>query len=192
MKLKYYLRGLGIGIFITTIILSISFKGRKESLTDEEIIQRAQELGMVQQEETEDSKEIVKKADVETSENQEDKKNVKQPMNKDQEDKIQEDKDQEDKEQSKEESKPEDSEQAEEEVESASTKKREMVQIDIVGGMSSDAIAQALFNAQLVDDAITFNHFLIENNYDKNLLVGSFAVPKEATYEEIAKILTTK
>ena len=51
MKLKYYLRGLGIGIIVTTVILMISFSGRSESLTDDEIIARAKQLGMVMPEE---------------------------------------------------------------------------------------------------------------------------------------------
>ncbi|MBP3488265.1 MAG: hypothetical protein J6K53_07705 [Roseburia sp.] len=47
MKLKYYLRGLGIGIIVTTIILMISFSGRTEEMSDEEVIARASQLGMV-------------------------------------------------------------------------------------------------------------------------------------------------
>lgn len=53
MKIKYYLRGLGIGIILTTIILSIGSK--KEALSDTEIISQARELGMVMKEETEDN-----------------------------------------------------------------------------------------------------------------------------------------
>ena len=48
MKLKYYLRGIGIGMIVTTIILMIAFAVHKEQpLTDEEIRMRATELGMV-------------------------------------------------------------------------------------------------------------------------------------------------
>ena len=47
MKLKYYLRGLGIGIIVTTLILMIAGAGQKEELTDAQIIERAKELGMV-------------------------------------------------------------------------------------------------------------------------------------------------
>lgn len=53
MKLKYYLRGLGIGIIVTTIILSISFSNRETEISEEEIIARAMQLGMVMQEDTE-------------------------------------------------------------------------------------------------------------------------------------------
>ena len=48
MKLKYYLRGLGIGIFVTTLIFGISASGRK-TLSDEEVKARALELGMVEE-----------------------------------------------------------------------------------------------------------------------------------------------
>ena len=47
MKLKYYLRGLGIGIAVTALVLSFT-GGGKTSLTDEEIMARARELGMVE------------------------------------------------------------------------------------------------------------------------------------------------
>lgn len=47
MKLKYYLRGLGIGIVLSTLVLSLANqKSSKVELTDEEIIQRAEALGM--------------------------------------------------------------------------------------------------------------------------------------------------
>ena len=48
MKLKYYMRGLGIGILITTIVLSLG--GKKVKLSDKEIMARAGKLGMVMKE----------------------------------------------------------------------------------------------------------------------------------------------
>lgn len=48
MKLKYYLRGLGVGIILTTLIISIS--GSQRKLSDNEIITRAMELGMIMKE----------------------------------------------------------------------------------------------------------------------------------------------
>lgn len=50
MKLKYYLRGLGIGIILTTFILMISFSQYKNEISDAEIIKRAEALGMVMKE----------------------------------------------------------------------------------------------------------------------------------------------
>ncbi len=50
MKLKYYMRGLGIGIILTTLIITIG--NPKKELTDQEIKTRAEALGMVMQEES--------------------------------------------------------------------------------------------------------------------------------------------
>lgn len=47
MKLRYYLRGLGIGIVVTAIIMS--FTRQPEKLTDAQIKMRALELGMVEE-----------------------------------------------------------------------------------------------------------------------------------------------
>ena len=45
MKLKYYLRGLGIGMIVTALILGISFSHRQgqetQTLTDDQIRERA-------------------------------------------------------------------------------------------------------------------------------------------------------
>lgn len=45
MRLKYFLRGLGIGIVVTTIILAISHSANRK-MSDSEVIERAKELGM--------------------------------------------------------------------------------------------------------------------------------------------------
>lgn len=47
MKLRYYLRGLGIGILVTVLFFVVS-GGKNETMTDEEIKARALELGMVE------------------------------------------------------------------------------------------------------------------------------------------------
>lgn len=48
MKLRYYLRGLGIGIVITALLMGFTKTAAKETLSDDEIIARAEALGMVQ------------------------------------------------------------------------------------------------------------------------------------------------
>lgn len=53
MKLKYYLRGIGIGLIITTIVMALAFMLHKDELiSDEEVRRRAEALGMVMPEET--------------------------------------------------------------------------------------------------------------------------------------------
>ncbi len=49
MNLKYYLRGLGIGIIMTSLIMGIASGDGKETLTNEEIKERAKALGMVEE-----------------------------------------------------------------------------------------------------------------------------------------------
>ena len=47
MKLKYYLRGLGIGLVIAAVVMGIHSGNTSSSPSDAEIKQRAQELGMI-------------------------------------------------------------------------------------------------------------------------------------------------
>lgn len=47
MELKYYLRGLGLGIVVTAIIMGIA-SSRNSTMTDEEVIERAKQLGMIE------------------------------------------------------------------------------------------------------------------------------------------------
>lgn len=47
MELKYYLRGLGLGIIVTAIIMGVATSGR-QPMSDAEIISRAKQLGMIE------------------------------------------------------------------------------------------------------------------------------------------------
>lgn len=47
MRLKYYLRALGIGIIVTALLMGYSQSSQAE-MTDEEILRRAEELGMTE------------------------------------------------------------------------------------------------------------------------------------------------
>ena len=55
MRFKYYLRGCGFGIMFTAIMLTVAFhtRGVKE-ISNEEVIRRAEALGMVMPGEEED------------------------------------------------------------------------------------------------------------------------------------------
>ena len=47
MKLRYYLRGLGVGILVTAVIMTVALS-KKQPMTDDEVIKRAKELGMIE------------------------------------------------------------------------------------------------------------------------------------------------
>lgn len=51
MNLKQYLRGLGLGIIVSTLIVSAGKSGRAAELSDEEIKAKAKQLGMVESDE---------------------------------------------------------------------------------------------------------------------------------------------
>ncbi len=55
MKLKYYLRGAGIGVIIATLVFSIAYAFYKPTMSDEEIIKEATKLGMVSQTDEKDT-----------------------------------------------------------------------------------------------------------------------------------------
>lgn len=52
MNLKFYMRGLGIGIIVTAVIMLVLSYRNSQPLSDAEIKQRASELGMVEESET--------------------------------------------------------------------------------------------------------------------------------------------
>lgn len=52
MRLKYYLRGLGLGIIFAVFIMMVGYRNHGSSMSDSQIIEKAKALGMV---ETEDS-----------------------------------------------------------------------------------------------------------------------------------------
>ena len=62
--------------------------------------------------------------------------------------------------------------------------------ITIVSGMWSDKVAQELQKLGLIQDAEDFDRYLISNGYADKIRVGTFEIPTDASYEQIAKIIT--
>lgn len=63
------------------------------------------------------------------------------------------------------------------------------VTITIYGGEGSGTVSRKAAQAGLVDDAADFDSYLCRNGYDRHLAVGSHVIALGATYEEIAAIL---
>lgn len=174
MKLKYYLRGLGIGIIVSTNILAIAFANHPQEMSDEEIIARARELGMVM-----DSQQTGDHIPA-----GEDKRETEQPK---------ETENVEGTEQTPESVDTEGMEQMPEasETENAGQKPQEPTEFTVKRGDSSNSVAARLFKAGLVDDADKFNKYLMENRYADSILPGTILIPAGADYKEIARLLTT-
>lgn len=182
MKLKYYLRGLGIGIIITTIVLTISYSGRKLELTDEEIIQRAEELGMVmeedslfpfrnkesdteQQTESDSMTDVTQQPETEILVNSEQEAETEQPE-------------------------AEHSE-AEEQIEADKETNAdvETYRLTIFPGFGAQNIGNELEKNGVIEDGYMLSTYLTQIGYSKLLNVGEYDIPYGASNEEIYEIL---
>lgn len=183
MKLKYYLRGLGIGIICTAIIMGIALSGnKKETLTDAEIIERARLLGMVMEGEAE-----------EPAEDEEPPK-VRGPLNEKKEEKQEDISDPQEsgEDNSDTPSQPEGNEEEMPDSQPQEGDTQGTVQFEIKSGEFSDVISQKLFEIGLVTDANAFNQYLTQKGADDSLRVGVYQIPKGATDDEIIQILQGK
>lgn len=179
MKRKYFVRGLGVGILFGALIMFAAYMtSGKNHMSDEDVIKRAQELGMVKQ------SEYVLESDV-TSENT----TTEEIKTEATTEKVTTEKT------TEAEATTEKTTTEKATTEAATTEQTDTktkATITVSGGMSSETISSLLENAGLVDSASKFNSFLVQNGYDKKLETGSFDISGGMTYEEIAKILTTK
>lgn len=215
MKLKYYLRGLGIGILTTTVILSLAGIGRK-NMTDEEVVKRAKELGMVESTLLSDLPDQTKAEEVRPTEPETPEPETPEPETSLQpETSEQEISAEPEAGPGPETSEPEtlEPEVSPEPEESASTPETpvapeetpvspedgnpdtpagETVTLVIGRGESSTTVSKNLKKAGIVEDAAAFDRFLCNNGYDKKIITGTYEIPYGASEEEIAKIITRK
>ncbi|MDE6903463.1 MAG: hypothetical protein K2P76_00680 [Lachnospiraceae bacterium] len=200
MKLKYYLRGIGIGVVVTTLIfmVSIALHKNEEKDTPVEDKKPATVADMLETEsETEsEAAQEDKQSPAQTPEQKSTE--VNKPETKSSETKLPEEKSSETQPAEKNEDdakddKNENNTPSDKPADSADTSgENGKVRFEIGGGEYSDVICKKLQQANLIDSAEEFNKFLIANDYDNLILPGVYAIPKGSTYEEIAKLLTTK
>lgn len=177
MRFKYYLRGIGIGITLATLLLTISFYfGRdnlvKSTLSDEEIIKQATALGMVMPESAEDAGEA-NEADATEAIESEEVVNVEETISAD-------------------------AAISDEQVPLAGNETEEAdetityVPFTVRGGESSEVISSHLKDAGLVDDADAFNKYLHTCKVDNLIQNGTFYVKQGSEYDDLVSILVNK
>ena len=174
MKLKYYLRGLGVGIVVTAVILTIAnHLGNK--MSDEDIIKRAAKLGMVMKEDeslfpptepetttpeptspspAEQETTAVKPAEPETTT-------------------------------------PEPTTPVPTEPQTSGIVIHTAT-ITVTSGMYSEAVSQKLEEAGIVKNWREFNEYLTSNGYSERLQTGTHSFNSEMGYNEIAEILVSR
>ncbi len=191
MKLKYYLRGLGIGIVVSVFIMTVAFSNR-QPMTDEEIKERASELGMIENSVLTDlngggkTEEDVSGED--KIENAEDEKDiVTGPEDNDEESEMPEDNDEET---VNLEGDTENTAEPEDDDDKTETPTKETISITVYSGDSSWTVSRRMEEVGLIESAKDFDTHLCRYGYDKKISVGTYSIPKDANHEEMAKILT--
>lgn len=200
MKLKYYLRGLGVGIAVTALLLGLS--GKKESLTDAEIMARARELGMTENtvlaeletEEVPQTEEVPETVPAEEETESEETDTVIEEATVSSEAEMETEGTAEVSEtealentESSQEAAPEKAEET-----AKAEEEREIIRITVRSGETSWPVAQRVQEAGLVSDAAAFDDFLCDNGYSRYLRAGEYDIPAGSTQEEIARILARK
>ena len=197
MKLKYYLRGLGIGMAVTALILGISFSGRQgqeaQTLTDEQIRERASELGMV------DSSELTLAALQNSAQTQ----TTMEPEVTEEPETMTEPETTTEPEATAEPemtTEPEVTAEPEMTTEPEATEAPELITapeqsqttITIKKGSDSGSVSRQLYEAGLVENAKAFDNYLCNNGYSRSISPGIYEIAPGTSEEEIAKIITGK
>lgn len=190
MKFKYYLRGIGIGVVVTTFIFMILISIHK----NEERMDSASKNNM-------ESKTVAAAKDDTEKKAQSDATPSKQISKEDKD--VEKDTRPKENTKPKEDAKPKadtgkdqntetETQQTETEEDETENESSDKVRFEISGGEFSDVICRKLQEEGLISDAKEFNRFLIEKDYDNSILPGIYDIPRDATYEEIAVLLTSK
>ena len=201
MKLKYYLRGLAVGILVTTIILAISFSQTKKELSDQEVINRAKQLGMVMADsgKIEDYREDTQ-TETGQSEQGETEENVTGDTQNGEEDNEGVTGDNGtvpgdigtvtgDNEGGIGDNEGGTADNGTGTEDAGSDTEGKMVTFVISKGQFGRQISESLKKEGLVDDAEAFMKYLGETGKSEEILPGTYEIPMGSTYEEIVKIL---
>lgn len=193
MKLKYYLRGLGIGIIVTTIILVSCFSMQKPKMTDAQIMEKAAQLGMIMPEQ---NSAVI--AETETTEPEEkEKKNEQQiaagELQQETETQTEVSKEQ-DTESRTEVQKEQETEAAEnstasENAENAEQTQQEPFTLVVNRGDVCRTMCENLAANGVIDDSEGLRKYLSEVGYASFISAGTYQIPYHASYEEITNIL---
>ena len=235
MKPKYYLRGLGVGVVLTAVIMGVVLGRGTSRMSDEEVIKRAKQLGMVEAESTLSSLSEATKIPEETDDTASDQKvdkageevseEVNQGESQTGESVPEVDEAAKENEQAGENSESIESEEdvklasnaaaenaltdvieTEGKQEDAATEKSEAeaakpvategssdvnyVVVVLPSGSESDTCARILRESGVIDDGVAFNKYLVSSGQDRKIRSGTKQIPRGASFEEIASIIT--
>lgn len=209
MKLKYYLRGLGIGIIVTALLLSIADQDTVNANDNQQTIEAENETQ--QSEEDEQTQELSTEHVIETLPVQSNVEQTKEDiMHEVDTQAIQESIEtfetgmtDEDSSQSENETSEQETTVEEEETQSESAiditdalstdeSAKESYLLNVVRGDDSGTVSRKLQNVGLIDNAAEFDAYLMQHGYDKKISIGTVEIPMGSTWIEIAEKLAGK
>lgn len=206
MKLKYYLRGLGIGIVVTALLMGYSNKNHAAEQTVEEQTQEnagdllADRIGEEISTETEEAsesemlestftEEITSEPESETETSMvQTEETVSDTESETEQAAAAEDTSAGSESQKSEESS--ETESVEQTVSARPVNITGAVEITIARGDDSGTVARKLQNAGLVENASEYDAYLMQHGYDKKIRVGSVTIPADSTWQEIAEYIS--
>lgn len=184
------MRGLAVGIAVTTILFALFPSGSNNKMTDEQAIARAKELGYCFSENTVTKEALPKPTEVVSDETASDEKgktqntpaattepqptklpeatSLPQPTNLPTKPDL-----------PKPPEEPEKPEQTE-----------ELLSITVEKGMGSQNVSQLLKKEGIIENADAFDRYLKENGLADRLRIGTFRIPKGTDFETIGNLLT--
>lgn len=198
MKLKYYLRGLGVGILFSTIILSIAFKASSKEKADkvnsntesntsgteaangDDGIKDLEDLLVpsaapsITPAVTPTENDISDKETTDTSSEAPSVSPTETPL-----------------EEETEESNPLEADQTDD-LKEENEESKDYIIVRIEEGMTSEEVASILYNYGIIEDKNDFNTYMKKNNYSRIINIGDFKIAKNATYEQITDLIVEK
>ena len=174
MKLKYYLRGLGIGILVTAAILTIVYH-TKGSMSDSQIKKRAEQLGMVMASTEEDTL-FAQTTQVDTTIEETGTISVEETTT------VVETTE------AVTEAPTEKPTEAPTEVPTEAPAAEAVLTIS--PGMYSESVSAELVRLGIITNQKEFNSYLVNNGYAERIQTGDFKVKADMSYDEIARIIT--
>ncbi len=198
MKLKYYLRGLGVGILFSTIILSIAFKASSKEKADkvnsntesntsgteaangDDGIKDLEDLLVpsaapsITPAVTPTENDISDKETTDTSSEAPSVPPTETPL-----------------EEETEESNPLEADQTDD-LKEENEESKDYIIVRIEEGMTSEEVASILYNYGIIEDKNDFNTYMKKNNYSRIINIGDFKIAKNATYEQITDLIVEK
>ncbi len=187
MNLKYYIRGIGVGILFTAVVMSVAFHiFPNQKLTDAQIKERAKELGMVESEAAGSLDDLLTtptptstQAPTGTQTPTETPTPSATPASDDT-------------------SKEDASQNTSDAAGTADTGKADKsdasdtIEINITKGMTSEQVSKLLKEKGIIEDSDAFSQYLVINNYTKSIKTGNFQLNAYTAYKDIVNLIIDK